>query len=143
MPAIDKLFVYGTLRRGFDLNPLLKKSGARFMAKGRIRARLFDLGEYPGAVRAITAADFVEGELYLLTSPSRQLKILDEEEEFDSRHPKTSLFRRCLVHVMLEDGSECRAWAYFFNRSIRNAKRVPRGDYAVAREFVGSSHAQR
>jgi pyruvate carboxylase len=143
MSAIDKLFVYGTLRRGFDLNPLLSQSGARFMAKGRIRARLFDLGDYPGAVPAITASDFVEGELYRLTSPSRQLKILDEVEEFDPRHPKTSLFRRRLVNAKLEDSSECRAWAYFLNRGIRNAKRVPRGDYALAREVVSSSHAQR
>src|SRR5579862_4671136 len=109
MATSNRLFVYGTLRRGFSLNRLLRESGARFTARGKIRARLFDLGEYPGAAPALNSTDFVEGEIYQLNSPAKQLAILDEAEEFDQRHPNKSLFKRRLVDVHLENGRRQRA----------------------------------
>ncbi len=49
----DYLFVYGTLRAGYDVD--LKKNVKQdlsYIGKGKIAARLYDLGEYPGAVKA-------------------------------------------------------------------------------------------
>jgi gamma-glutamylcyclotransferase (GGCT)/AIG2-like uncharacterized protein YtfP len=126
------LFVYGTLRRGFALHHALQESGAKQEGKGRIHARLFDLGDYPGAVSAVKSTDFVEGELYHLPSPSKQLSILDGIEEFDPKHPRTSLFRRRLVSVRLENGRRTKAWAYFLNHRPRHARLIPHGNYAAA-----------
>lgn len=126
------LFVYGTLRRGFALHHALQRSGAKLEGKGRIHARLFDLGDYPGAVSPTKSTDFVEGELYHLPSPSKQLSILDGIEEFDPKHPRTSLFRRRLVGVRLPNGRKTKAWAYFLNRRPRHARLIPHGNYAAA-----------
>jgi len=142
MATSSKLFVYGTLRRGFTLHGLLRKSGVRFAGKGRIRARLFDLGDYPGALPARKRTDFVEGELYRLTSPSAQLSILDEVEEFDPKRPRASLFRRRLIEVRLENGQRQTAWAYFFNRSPQKGKLLSHGDYSLAGKTAKTSSAR-
>jgi gamma-glutamylcyclotransferase (GGCT)/AIG2-like uncharacterized protein YtfP len=142
MATSNKLFVYGTLRRGFTLHGLLAKSGVRFAGNGRIRARLFDLGDYPGALPARKRTDFVEGELYKLSSPSKQLPILDEVEEFDPKRPRASLFRRRLVQVHLENGLRQTAWAYFFNRTAQKGKLLPHGDYSLSAKTAKTSSAQ-
>ena len=59
------LFVYGTLMEGFNRS-WQKTLGAKPIGKGTMVARLYDLGEYPGAVLAPGASDRVEGELYEL-----------------------------------------------------------------------------
>jgi gamma-glutamylcyclotransferase (GGCT)/AIG2-like uncharacterized protein YtfP len=141
MAKSNMLFVYGTLRRGFALHGALQRSGAKLEGKGRIRARLFDLGDYPGAVPAIKSTDFVEGELYQLDSPSKQLSVLDGIEEFDPKRAKTSLFRRRLVSVRLASGRKTKAWAYFLNRRPRHARLVPHGDYAAASKRAEVSHS--
>jgi pyruvate carboxylase len=133
MATNNRLFVYGTLRRGFSLHGLLKRSGVRFEGKGRIRGRLFDLGEYPGAVPSQRASDIVEGEIYRLASPAQQFVELDAVEEYDPRRPSTSLFRRRLVEVQAENGARIKAWAYFLNKNLRKSRHIPHGNYALVR----------
>ncbi len=43
------LFVYGALRRGFELHHHLARLGARFLAEAKVGAELIDRGRYPGA----------------------------------------------------------------------------------------------
>jgi len=56
-PQIAKLFVYGTLRRGFELHSYLRRQSARFLGEGIIGGRLYDLGEYPGAIPSSLPGD--------------------------------------------------------------------------------------
>jgi gamma-glutamylcyclotransferase (GGCT)/AIG2-like uncharacterized protein YtfP len=139
MATSNKLFVYGTLRRGFSLHGLLKRPGVRFEGKGRIRARLFDLGEYPGAVPSQRPADTVTGEIYRLSSPARQFVELDAIEEYDPRRPAKSLFRRRLVEVDAENGTKLKAWAYFLNKNLRKSTPIPHGNYVVGRRKRASA----
>ena len=128
-----RVFVYGTLRRGFPLHRHLKKMNAHYLGKGTVRAKLYDLGEYPGAVTSILPTDRIKGELYELAEPLRQLKELDTLEEFDPLHPAKSLFVRRSVVVRLEDGDQSRAWIYLLNKKPVHARPIRRGDYALAR----------
>lgn len=129
----DKLFVYGTLRRGFALHAELKKLGARYAGKGRIAGSLFNLGEYPGVLPVSTGKGDVEGELYELRNPTEQLPVLDRLEEFNPSRPSKSLFVRRRAFVRLEDGGRLRAWVYFLPRRPARAFLIPGGDYAKAR----------
>ena len=63
----DRLFVYGTLMRGFDhpMAQLLSRS-ADFLGEARCRGRLYLVKHYPGLVLSDDAADIVFGELYRL-----------------------------------------------------------------------------
>ncbi|MDA2914974.1 gamma-glutamylcyclotransferase, partial [Acidobacteriia bacterium AH_259_A11_L15] len=91
------------------------------------------LGEFPGAIPSESAADGIEGELYELVDASRQLKELDEVEEFDSDRPGESLFVRRLTDVELETGERLKAWVYFLPRKPAKARLIPSGDYTEIR----------
>jgi gamma-glutamylcyclotransferase (GGCT)/AIG2-like uncharacterized protein YtfP len=67
------LFVYGTLMDG-RRNGLLRKIGAQLVGRGSIRAKFYDLGEYPGAKPDRRCQ--VKGELYRLVSPAKDLALL-------------------------------------------------------------------
>lgn len=123
------LFVYGTLMKGFRAD-WHRKLGAEFVGQGTIRAKLYDLGAYPGA--RVVGADperRVSGELYRLRDPELALKTLDKYEEFSPDEPKRSLFVRQLLTVTLEEGRKKRAWTYLYHRGIAKAKLIPSGRY--------------
>lgn len=125
------LFVYGTLMRGFH-EDLQEKVGGKLIGKGTIRAKLYDLGDYPGARLAGNSSEsFVKGELYQLGDPERASRVLDEYEDYFPSEPRKSLFIRQLVTVTLEDGRKRRAWTYLYNRPVDNAKLIPSGNYRV------------
>ena len=132
MKECDHLFVYGTLQGGFSLHGHLRKGLARFLGKGRINARLFDLGKYPGAIPSRNPQETVEGELYELGDTASQLKRLDTIEEFDPENPQDSLFVRKLTTVRMNTGRKCRAWVYFLPKAPKNGKHIPEGNYAAA-----------
>src|SRR2546425_10764967 len=99
--ASEKLFVYGTLRRGHGLHSRLVKMNAKYLGSGRIGGALFDLGKYPGAFPSASRRSRIHGELYELASPKDQLKALDRLEEYFPKRPRASLFvrRRATVHL--------------------------------------------
>lgn len=129
----DKLFVYGTLRRGLAPHEYLKSS-ARFLGKATIAGRLYDLGDFPGARPSDLPGEEIEGELYELRDLSRQLRTLDEYEEFDPDHPEKSLFVRQRVDVRLESGKKLEAWTYFLPQEPAGARRIRNGDYLEFRK---------
>jgi gamma-glutamylcyclotransferase (GGCT)/AIG2-like uncharacterized protein YtfP len=125
----DYLFVYGTLHRGQPLHSHLAARRARFVGEGRIAGRLFDLGEYPGAIPDTRRFSTVRGEVHELFSPDDTLAILDDVEGFDPAHPEKSLFERRRVTADLEDGRRINAWVYFYRRSLAEATEIPDGDF--------------
>jgi gamma-glutamylcyclotransferase (GGCT)/AIG2-like uncharacterized protein YtfP len=107
------LFVYGTLRRGFELHYHLARLGARFRRRAKVAAGLSDRGRYPGARPSRRRGEWVCGELYQLRQPSRDLRVLDEVEGFIPGAPERSLFVRSATELVLPDGSRDRAWIYW------------------------------
>ena len=120
-PALDLLFVYGTLRRGFRLHHHLKRLGAHFVANGEVRAELIDLGEFPGARQSSRPGKTVKGELYRLRKVDDTLRVLDQIEGFSPRNPDRGLFQRGTAQVTLPNGDRHLAWIYWFRwRSPRS-----------------------
>ena len=126
----SKIFVYGTLLKGLPLHNYLAKSAARYVGKGRIKGRLYDLGEYPGVVESQNA-DNVQGEVYEL-SDKKTLDELDRVEEYHPHFPQKSLFVRRKAIVRLDNGDTIPAWTYFLARKPRNAEIIESGDYRKA-----------
>ena len=64
-----RIFVYGSLRKGFN-SPAYQYISQYFdfETPGRIRGKLYDLGEYPAAVPD-SADAFIVGELYKIRHP--------------------------------------------------------------------------
>eukprot|EP01035_Chromulina_nebulosa_P052487 gene52487-71588_t len=64
---LDRVFVYGTLMRGFD-HPMSKllSAGADFLGEASCRGRLYMVAHYPGLLHSDNADDIVFGELFRL-----------------------------------------------------------------------------
>lgn len=103
-------------------------SKLQYEGRGSIRAALFDLGIYPAAVPADDQS-VVWGEVYQTEDPASVLATLDEIEGYRPNEPERSLYTRALTDVTLEDGRSQRAWAYFYNAPLGQARRIDSGDY--------------
>jgi gamma-glutamylcyclotransferase (GGCT)/AIG2-like uncharacterized protein YtfP len=127
---LDLLFVYGTLCRGFSRHKFLRAAGAKYEGRGSVRGRLYDLGDFPGALPAQGDSVQVGGEVYRLPNPESALKVLDGVEAFGPASPQTSLFRRERVEVRLENRVTVQAWIYWLNRWHGPRRRIAAGIYA-------------
>ena len=119
----DYLFVYGTLRKGHARAHRLL-GAARFVSRGTVSGKLYDLGDYPGLRKTTRSGTRVGGEVYELAGPDpeRRLAILDRYEGAE--------FRRARVVVRLHDGRRHRAWAYVLvNQPPKGARPIPAGVY--------------
>jgi gamma-glutamylcyclotransferase (GGCT)/AIG2-like uncharacterized protein YtfP len=122
------VFFYGTLMAGFDRRRQAGiDSKLTYIGRGSIRAALFDLGIYPAAVPAPDGR--VWGEVYEASDLDPVLAALDHIEGFTPDHPDRSLYIRGETDVMLPDGTQARAWVYFYNAPLGQAPRIPSGDY--------------
>ena len=125
----DRLFVYGTLMRGFDhpMAKLLSRS-AEFCGDARCRGRLYLVKHYPGLVLSDDANDAVFGELVRLHTPEASLVTLDDYEGCgpDVASPQ---YLRQLLPVTLDDGSISEAWTYVYNRPVAKLKRIESGRF--------------
>jgi len=115
--AVDLLFVYGTLMRGFALHGLLAEH-AEYLGIGGVRARLFDLGAYPAATSDPHGA--VAGELYRVTSRGA-FAALDSAEGPQYHREET--------RARMADGREVAAFVYWYTGPLDRSVPIPSGDY--------------
>jgi gamma-glutamylcyclotransferase (GGCT)/AIG2-like uncharacterized protein YtfP len=130
----EYLFVYGTLRpsRASDEGSRLLKQ-LRRVGHARVSGRLYDLGEFPGAVLDKSAGTLIRGELFALPNDGSILNALDKYEEFDGDNGKQSLFVRTKASVEVFDGRHIESWIYVYNRDPGNAPIITSGDYSESR----------
>ena len=128
-----RLFVYGTLRKGFRAHRLLQRYHARFLGNGCVQGRLYHLSEYPGAKWSHTAGDRVKGEVYFLPRAATAFKALDRFEGYDPARPEWSMFERKETTVRLAGEREIRAWIYWWRGGHHSGRRLLTGDYGMRR----------
>jgi gamma-glutamylcyclotransferase (GGCT)/AIG2-like uncharacterized protein YtfP len=127
------LFSYGTLQpRHAPAEIASTVRRLRRVGKGSVRGRLYDLGEYPGAVLSRTGP-MVVGQVFELPDDPGVLSRLDEYEGFDRNRPKGSLFLRKRCLVTLQNGKKLSCWMYTYNRAPGAAPAVTTGDYSKHR----------
>lgn len=128
------LFIYGTLLPGEASNEIASiVKRFRRLGSAHVRGRLYDFGEFPGAVLDPSSRTVVHGELVVLPTDGRVLEALDRYEEFDPLDVKKSLFVRKKVKVWMNNGSSREGWIYVYNRPPGKAKFVRGGDYLRSR----------
>ena len=125
----DRLFVYGTLMRGFDhpMAKLLSRS-AEFCGDARCRGRLYLVKHYPGLVLSDDPEDVVFGELYRLRAPDAAFATLDEYEGCGPGVASPQ-YLRLVLPVTLDDGTVSEAWTYVYNRPVAKLKRIASGRF--------------
>jgi gamma-glutamylcyclotransferase (GGCT)/AIG2-like uncharacterized protein YtfP len=130
-PAITHLFVYGSLRSGFQ-SPAYDYITRYFqlVAAAQVRGKLFDMGEYPAAVPAPDEDSWIKGELYLAKSLeefSFALAQLDDYEGVKVEKHETPLYRREVVQVDVQ-GHWIPSWIYWYNGDVSGRPEVKSGD---------------
>lgn len=98
-----------------------------YVGRGSITAALFDLGIYPAAVPSQDGR--VWGEVYEMAEADAVLAALDDIEGYRPDDPDRSLYSRQQADVTLPNGTQARAWVYFYNAPLGRAPRIPSGDY--------------
>ena len=150
---IDKLFVYGTLRRDAPNGRSSLLGDAEFAGYARMAGHLLDLGHFPGFVPVEDPgsrnhesgdASWVHGELYTLRNPGKTLPRLDRYEGCGPDDPEPHLFERVMkpaVHAPSgqedaepndepQENAQVDAWTYVYRGPTVGGLRIPSGDYA-------------
>lgn len=138
----QRLFLYGTLlpsEAPKEIASIVRRF--RRLGSAHVRGRLYDFGEFPGAVLDPKARTIIHGELVVLPADGRLLEELDRYEEFDPSDPKRSLFVRKKAIVQMANGSSREGWIYVYNKSPRKAKLVRGGDYVRSKGSPSAPHS--
>jgi gamma-glutamylcyclotransferase (GGCT)/AIG2-like uncharacterized protein YtfP len=126
----DRLFVYGTLMRGFDhpMAKLLSRS-ADFIGEARCRGRLYLVKHYPGLVLSDDPSDFVFGELYRLCAPQELLREFDMYEACGEGFAQPTEYIRRMLSVTRDGGAASEAWTYVYNWPVDRLPRIVSGRF--------------
>ena len=124
MKITPYLFVYGTLKRGSQVQARQRLDKAHYIKEAVLNASLYHLDEYPGAVLSENEEDLVHGELYEMADPEATLAELDAYEGEE--------FKRELVTVRFpEYGFPLECWAYLYAGPLEGRLKVPGGRFLV------------
>lgn len=124
----DYLFVYGTLRKDYDLKLKDKVSAdLQYVGQGKVGASMYDIGRYPGAVRS-SGGDEVIGDVFRVTDVERVLKILDKYEGITA-DGRPSEFVRKRTKIRLRSGKEVTAWVYWYNFDCSKKVKIKQKNY--------------
>lgn len=128
---IDRLFSYGTLMEGESRHHILESWGKPvFKSEVRASGRLYNSGKgYPCMVPAEAPGQIVTGESYQIPDLRQAFEMLDIVEDAQGNESRRSLFRRAILRVATEYGNEHSAWAYLYDRDIRNMRRILSGSW--------------
>ena len=126
----DRLFVYGTLMRGFD-HPMAKllAANADFVGKATCRGKLYLVKHYPGLVLSDDLGAIVHGELFRLRAPEALLAEFDMYEACGEGFPPPTEYLRQMLAVKLADGSSSEAWTYVYNWPATNLPLIASGRF--------------
>ena len=117
------------MRREADEELALVVSCLHRIGTASVRGRLYDFGDYPGAVVDPSSHTSVHGELVELPD-DESILALDGYEEFDPANPQRSLFIRTEVRIHLTHGRDVDAWMYVYNKDPGDAPLITGGIYS-------------
>src|SRR5215813_3349829 len=131
MPEIcDRLFVYGTLMRGYA-HPMarLLSANAEYLGEATCRGRLYMVKHYPGLVLSDVAGEIVHGELYRLREADALLREFDMYEACGEGFPEPTQYLRRMLQVALPGGEASEAWTYIYNWPVAKLVRIESGRF--------------
>lgn len=126
----DYLFAYGTLAEEHAPQEI---AGAvtqlRYVGQGFVFGRLYDLGEYPGAVLEGDRHHKIFGKIFELPADAALLERLDAYEGFDPKRPSKSLFLRRRTAISRPGKSRLKGWVYEYNGNVKSVRKIENGQY--------------
>jgi gamma-glutamylcyclotransferase (GGCT)/AIG2-like uncharacterized protein YtfP len=129
-PGVYQLFVYGSLRSGFQSHAY-EYISKYFVLEGdaKVKGVLYDLGSFPAA-KPTGENIFITGELYNIRSENEfnwAIGQLDDYEGVDVAFDEEQLYRRELTDVYYND-QIIPAWIYWYNGDVSGKPVIESGD---------------
>jgi gamma-glutamylcyclotransferase (GGCT)/AIG2-like uncharacterized protein YtfP len=125
------LFVYGSLRKGFQSSAYEYISRYfELVGDARVRGCLVDLGPYPAGVPDQTGDRYIVGELYKIKNENEfswAIGQLDDYEGMDPESDEIQLYRRELTDVQFNN-EVLPAWIYWYNGDVTGKPVIDSGD---------------
>ncbi|MDB5133914.1 MAG: gamma-glutamylcyclotransferase [Mucilaginibacter sp.] len=122
------LFIYGTLLNNDNKYGIYLKNNSRHHSSGKLKGKLYDIGEYPGAILSSGYDEYVDGYILQIDDPEKVLTVVDSYEGFGEDQPQPNEFIRVLVEVETECG-RVKCWTYLYNLPITNLQWIKTGKY--------------
>ncbi len=124
----NKLFIYGSLlQTNNEFGSYLKKH-ATLYKQGRLKGKLYDAGDYPGAIANVNEGFYIYGSILQLDDPVETLKHIDDYEGFGDDQLQPNLFLRELLDIETDDKT-IKCWVYLYNYPIANLHQITSGNY--------------
>ncbi|MCS3735845.1 gamma-glutamylcyclotransferase family protein [Mucilaginibacter dorajii] len=122
------LFVYGTLLINGNQYAVYLQKHCKLVGEGKIKGRLYDIGQYPGAIIDANAQQYIHGSIYLMDNVENVLEIIDEYEGLGSDEPQPYEYTRRVVYIETNNGIVA-CWVYLYNWDVHHFPEVSGGKY--------------
>ncbi|MDO3625277.1 gamma-glutamylcyclotransferase [Mucilaginibacter sp. BT774] len=121
------LFVYGTLLNHNNEFAVYLKEHSHFYANGKVRGKLYDIGEYPGAILD-KSDEYIYGVILQIDDPEVVFSEIDNYEGYGDEQPEPNEFIR--VSADVETASEIvPCYTYVYNLPIDSLEKIEGGRY--------------
>src|SRR5713226_7805567 len=119
----EYLFLYGTLKPNEAASDVAETVRTlRRVGSATVPGRLYDFGDYPGAVIDQSAKTSIKGELFELPNDDSALKALDDYEEFNRKDRNYILLIRPRTVATPHGDRLMDACVYVFSRNPGGAR---------------------
>jgi gamma-glutamylcyclotransferase (GGCT)/AIG2-like uncharacterized protein YtfP len=121
------LFIYGTLLNHNNEFAVYLKEHSHFFANGKLRGRLYDIGEYPGAVLD-DSDEYIYGVILQVDDPEVVFLEIDDYEGYGDEQPEPNEFIR--ISADIETASEIvHCYTYVYNLPVGGLEKIEGGRY--------------
>jgi gamma-glutamylcyclotransferase (GGCT)/AIG2-like uncharacterized protein YtfP len=124
----DLLFVYGTLLSEDNEYAIYLKSNSRFYSLGKLKGKLYNVGEYPGAILNDESGGYIQGSILQIDDPVKVLPIIDYYEGFGEKESQPNQFIRISAEVETDFGPVI-CWVYLYNLPVTGLTLIENGRY--------------
>ena len=126
---MEFLFVYGTLRDPQNQVAQFLNSNAEFYNDGYFHGKLFDLGDYPGAVESEKSEDKVFGTIFQIRNPEIVFPVLDEYEEVGDKFSTPNEYTRKKIKVFTNCNEAKICHVYLYNHPVDSGRQIVSGTF--------------
>jgi gamma-glutamylcyclotransferase (GGCT)/AIG2-like uncharacterized protein YtfP len=121
------LFIYGTLLNHNNEFAVYLKDHSHFFANGKVRGKLYDIGEYPGAILD-NGDEYIYGVILQIDDPEIVFLEIDDYEGYGDEQPEPNEFIRISADV--ETASETvTCYIYVYNLPVDGLEKIEGGRY--------------
>jgi gamma-glutamylcyclotransferase (GGCT)/AIG2-like uncharacterized protein YtfP len=122
------LFVYGTLLQPANEYARYLNTHCKLIRPAKFKGRLYDIGEYPGAIADANTDNYVYGSIFFMDDTAGVLQVLDDYEGIGPADPLPHEYTRQLFNVETDNGF-MNCWIYFYALPIDQYYQILSGNY--------------